>query len=348
MTFTFRPAKDKNEPRRLLLGFAGKSGCGKTASALRLATGMAAVQGGRIRGIDTENGRMLEYRDYFDFDHATFDPPFNPARYAEAIRAADGDDVAAIIVDSASHEHDGPGGVLEMHEDALQRMAGDDRQKRERMNMRAWITPKRERTHLLQGTLIRTRAHVIVCFRAKDKIKMARKDGKSVPVEAGCLPICGGEWEYEFTARGVMDPERPGVIDWSAPWSRINGLDDRLLRCFPQDGQITEDTGRALAEWAAGGAAKPAEPGQAHPGTGGTPAQTPTAPDGRKIGDDEYAELLKASWAEAYKGTAALQAWWKGLPARDQRALRDWKDNLKTKAAEVDEAQPKKAEGSLV
>ena len=108
----FLPAK--REAISLLVGLAGGTGSGKTNSALRLATGLAG--GERFGVIDTENGRASHYADAFAFDSARLDPPFTPARYLEAIRAADAAGYPVIVVDSASHEHAGDGGLLDMLE----------------------------------------------------------------------------------------------------------------------------------------------------------------------------------------------------------------------------------------
>jgi hypothetical protein len=50
--------------------------------------------------------------------------PFSPARYSEAIAAADKAGYPVIVVDSFSHEWAGDGGVLDMQEAELDRMAG--------------------------------------------------------------------------------------------------------------------------------------------------------------------------------------------------------------------------------
>jgi len=61
---------------------------------------------------------------------------------AEAILAADAAKYPCIVVDSMTHEWAGEGGVLEMQEAELERMAGNDWEKRERVKMASWIKPK--------------------------------------------------------------------------------------------------------------------------------------------------------------------------------------------------------------
>lgn len=108
MSFAVVPArKGKNS---ILLGLAGPAKSGKTLSALRVAKGL----GGKIVLIDTENKRALHYADKFDFHHIDFQPPYTPVRYIEAINAAIAAKANVVIVDSASHEWEGEGGILEM------------------------------------------------------------------------------------------------------------------------------------------------------------------------------------------------------------------------------------------
>src|SRR5262245_23362492 len=115
--FSFRPAR--REGVSLLLGLAGSSGSGKSFSAMRLATGMAGDAPFAV--IDTEAGRAKHYADRFKFDHGDLTPPFTPARYLDAINAADAAKYPVIVVDSATHCHAGEGGILDMQEAEFQR-----------------------------------------------------------------------------------------------------------------------------------------------------------------------------------------------------------------------------------
>ena len=108
--FAFSKAVRQQAP--LLIGLVGPSGVGKTFSALRLARGIQRVTGGRVKGIDTEHKRMSHYSDDFDFDCMDFRGPFGSLDYLAAIQEA-AKTPGPIIVDSLSHEHDGPGGYLD-------------------------------------------------------------------------------------------------------------------------------------------------------------------------------------------------------------------------------------------
>lgn len=268
----------------IIAGFAGPSGSGKTYSALRVATGLA---GGRpIAFIDTERGRALHYADEFDFLHAELDAPFSPERYAEAIEEALALDPAVIVVDSFSHEHAGEGGVLDMQESELQRMAGDDWKRREAMRFSSWIKPKAAHKTLVNHTLLRLPCHLIVCLRAEEKVDIIddpEKPGKKKVVpkrtlagHVGWIPICGKDLPYELTLSLVVTPDAPGV-------PRPIKLPAQFKSLVPHDRPLDESVGKALAAWARG-TTSGAEPGptaalaaEGAGGSGNEPA--PSAPD---------------------------------------------------------------------
>jgi AAA domain len=248
VSFQFKPAI--RESVGLILGLAGSSGAGKTFSALKLATGMAG--GKPFALIDTEAGRARHYADQFKFDHGDLAPPFRPQRYAEAIFAADGADYPVIVVDSMSHEWAGEDGILDWHEQELQRMAGDDWQKREACKMAAWIKPKMDHKKMVQR-LLQIRAHLILCFRAEEKVDMVRGDDgkmKIVPKVSrtgldGWLPITEKALPYELTASFLLTADAPGV-------PKPIKLQEQHRGFFPLDKPISEQSGRDLAAWAKG------------------------------------------------------------------------------------------------
>ena len=244
MTFTFRPAARENVS--LLIGLAGSSGSGKTYTAMRLASGISA--GKPFAVIDTEAGRAKHYADQFTFDHGDLKPPFSPSAYAEAIAAADATHYPVIVVDSASHEHAGEGGILDMQEAEYQRLGGTDKVK-----MTSWIRPKGEHRKMVQR-LLQVRAHLILCFRAEEKIEMVRTpQGTEVRRKItatgldGWVPICEKTLPYELTASFLLMASKPGV---PLPIK----LQEQHRALFPLDQAITEESGKRLADWARGGA----------------------------------------------------------------------------------------------
>ncbi len=247
MSFEFRPAI--REEVGLLIGLIGPSGSGKTFSAMRLATGIVG-EGNKFAVIDTESRRALHYADQFSFDHGELHPPFRPDAYAEAIREADKAGYKAIVVDSASHEWSGEGGILDWQEDELTRMAGDDWKKREACKMAAWIKPKMGHKQMVQR-LLQVKANLILCFRAEEKVKMEKNPstGKTEIIPIGWQPICSKEMPYELTVSFLLSPEKPGV---GIPLK----LQEQHKALFPAGQLINEVSGKGVAEWAKGGAKK--------------------------------------------------------------------------------------------
>jgi energy-coupling factor transporter ATP-binding protein EcfA2 len=246
MSFTIKPAKPINN--RIIVSIAGPQASGKTTSALRLATGIVKATGGKICFIDTENKRALQYASAFVFNHLELDPPFSPKRYEEAIEFAEkqgygeGD---VIIIDSMSHEHEGPGGVLEIHAEYMKEKKYD-----QRFNMLGWNHAKKDRKRLISYTLSRTPCHVILCFRAKQGLKEVTVNGKTQYVNTGLERIGADEYSYEMNIALILPQGSMGKPDWSEKASRINefGGEMPLTKLLRETEQITEETGRAIAE----------------------------------------------------------------------------------------------------
>lgn len=251
--FVFKNAVREAVP--LLLGLIGQSGSGKTYSAFRIATGIVG-NGNRFAVIDTESRRALHYADKFAFDHCEIGPPFTPQKYADAIRAADQAGYKAIVVDSVSHEWAGEGGVIEWHDAELDRMVANAMKKnpnsseyqlREAMSMAAWVKPKTAHKQMVQR-LLQVHSHLILCFRAEDKVKMEKDDkGKTQIVPIGIQPVCSKEMPYELMASFLMSADRPG-------YPHPLKLQEQHKAMFPPNALLDEKSGGLIAEWARGGA----------------------------------------------------------------------------------------------
>jgi hypothetical protein len=250
MTFTFRQAIREATP--LLIGVVGPSGSGKTLSSLRLASGIQKIRGGNIAAIDTEARRMLHYADHFKFLHMEFTPPFGSERYAEALKAAAEEAKGGVvIVDSMSHEHEGPGGYLDYHEQEVKRLVEKGGFRSEMAaQIPAWNRPA-QRRRLLINTILQINCAFVFCFRAKEKL--AIKKGED-PKPLGWQAIAGDEFVYEMTARCLLPPGAVGVPDWSDDAFKLGvpKLPKSLRHAFEQDKQLDEATGEKLARWASG------------------------------------------------------------------------------------------------
>lgn len=262
--FEDKPAVREATP--LLVGLIGPSGTGKTFSALRIATGIQRVSGGEIFVIDTESRRSLHYADKFRFRHLPFGEPFGSLDYLAAIEHCVAKGAKVIVVDSMSHEHEGPGGLLEQHEAEVQRLSGGDWAKAERVKMLAWAKPKAARRRLI-NSLLQINANFVFCFRAKEKLKIKRGEE---PTPLGFMPIAGEEFVYELTAKCLLLPGANGTPTWTS-----ENIGERLMMKLPEQfkaifakpRQIDEQIGVELATWARGEAAAsvPTTPASTHP-----------------------------------------------------------------------------------
>jgi hypothetical protein len=304
--FEAKPAVRERVP--LLIGLMGASGSGKTFSALRLATGIQTVTGGDIFGIDTEARRALHYADMFKFRHVQFDPPHGSLDYLAAIEQSYAAGGRIVVVDSMSHEHSGVGGMIEFQERELDRLAGDDPAKRERMKMLAWQRPKAARRRLIDR-MLQINANFIFCFRAKETVKPVKIAGKVEIVPQGFMPIAGDEFLFEQTVNILLLPKSGGVPTWESEnvgEKLMMKLPQQFTGLFAEPKPLDEATGRALAEWASGGVARD-QPLQES-------ARGPGRPDSVDV------EKLDGELAEAAKyGTAALLVKWETFSKAERK-----------------------------
>lgn len=257
---TFREARPVNTFVKIAL--AGPQNSGKTVSALRIAAGLC----GKTCVIDTENKRSLKYAGSFKFDHLSVDPPFSAENYEAAILAAVKAGYQNIIVDSMSHEHEGPGGMLDQVSTYLDKKTADienetQREKqKDKLKFSAFIAPKAARTRLIQFGIQRVPANIILCFRAKEKIAMIKekwenastgKSGeKTVPTSIGLQPIGGEEFYFEMDVLIMLTEGGNGKPDWTQTAARINEFPaGRMTEYLKGVQQLNEDVGAKLKEF---------------------------------------------------------------------------------------------------
>ena len=286
MSFTHRPAKRENTP--LIIGLAGPTKSGKTYSAHRLAVGLA--NGGHVAMINAEGAKGHQYADEFTYTAIDITQPYRPERYTEALRYTLAIDPkpAVIIIDSGSHMHDGPGGILEYHEDELTRLAGTDQAKRQRSTYSAWIKPKAAENEFIYE-MLGADAHIILCLRAKEKIKVVT--GKP-PIDLGWQPIVGERVAFETIFTLVLPPHSKGVPDLGV--SEMRKPFDAMI---PVGEQLSEKTGELLAAWSAG--STPA-------GSGVPPTPTPE-PQATEYATEPQRRLMFARAKECGVGTDELK-----------------------------------------
>lgn len=262
--FIAKQAERRDTP--CLFGIAGPPGGGKTMSALLLATGIKQDRGGDIVLIDTDGDRSLAYAPRpgekadgvhtFDFKHVSFPPPYKPTDFLAAIRQQLPSKPACIIVDSMSEEHEAEGGVLDWHETELQRMAGDDWQKRDRMTNAAWIKPKADRRAMINGLIQIKTVPLILAFRAREKTKPLKDDrGKMIPTNIGWSPIAPPEIVHMMTVFCLLPVRADGVPMWkgSTVYEDFSiKLPDQFRGVLKEGERLNSAMGVRISRWARG------------------------------------------------------------------------------------------------
>jgi hypothetical protein len=227
-----------------------ESGCGKTYSALLLARGLAGPSG-KIVVADSESRRASLYADVIPGGFETFDlgEPFTPMRYVEAIDEIESSGAAVGVIDSGSHEWEGPGGVLDMAVE-IEKRSG-------KTGLHCWREPKFEHAKFVQR-LLRIKIPIIVCLRAKYKSRQTKENGKTVIVkDETTSPIQAEDFIFEATCHFEILPNHSMILTKCSHPS--------LRDCFPADKTtpITIEHGQKLAAWCAAAGkpmvAKPAD-----------------------------------------------------------------------------------------
>nr|DAH75457.1 MAG TPA: AAA domain protein [Caudoviricetes sp.] len=289
----------------LLIAIAGASGSGKTYSALKMATGLA--QGEPIYGIDTEAKRMLHYANDFNFKHLDMRPPFTPEAFMAAIQTAERAGAKVIIVDSMSDEYEGVGGLQEMHDDEVARLARKPFDNLEgweidKYNAPGWKVPKTRHKTRLISPLRQVRCYVIFCMRAEEKIKFVKvrdeRTGKEKTAieQAGWTPVAEKRFMYDMTMSFTVTPEHPGVPLIKDGQAVYGKLQQQHLAFFPEGKRVSEDAGRQLRAWARGETLAERSPPAKAKDAGSTPSHTGPA--------SAQFSLLLTSYHDALAGEA--------------------------------------------
>ena len=177
--------KAERQQIKLRIGISGASGFGKTYSALKMAHGMTNDYS-KIGIIDTENGSANLYSHLGPYSVLNLTEPYTPERYIEAIRTSENASVEVIIIDSISHEWNGAGGCLEIHN----QLGG---------RFQDWA----KLTHRHQAfidTILKSKCHVITTTRRKVDYSLDMgSNGKTKVVKHGTKEIQREGFEFERT-----------------------------------------------------------------------------------------------------------------------------------------------------
>lgn len=231
MSFEINDASRKAAPVSVYM--EGESGSGKTYSALLLARGLAGP-GEKIGLIDTEGNRSLIYADdpaIGGFRHMNFEAPYSPDRIIEAMKAAIKDGWKAIILDSASLEHDGEGGLLDMAENEADALTAKNPNNRA-VTQQKWTRPKLAHKRFLNFAT-GLPAHVIMCFR-----QTLTTDFNAKPPVTIKTAVAEKNTKFSLEMHCEIDGNH------NARWTRIP---KPYLPFITNNAPITVEMGRALA-----------------------------------------------------------------------------------------------------
>jgi hypothetical protein len=226
---------------RLVVALAGISGGGKTFTALQLAYGLANGNAKKVGLLDTENRRGSLYADSIKnkagevqrFLIGDLRAPFSPQRYIDAILEFQAAGVEVLVIDTASHEWNGLGGVLSIVNGYEKSITG-------------WKNASPEHKRFM-NTMLQCDMHIIACIRATNKTDW--KDPKN-PKALGIMPVQQEEFMFETTVSMMM---------WDGGKSRdVMKCPAELVPIFGKNGEtstgyLTAKHGLALRKWVDGG-----------------------------------------------------------------------------------------------
>jgi hypothetical protein len=287
MSYTIRKAS--RAEAKPLIGIYAQSNAGKTFSALLLARGFVGAAG-RILMIETEGGRgeaygdPAEYPEIGGYDVIPMRSNFSPRSFGEAITTAEEAKPDALLIDSASLEWAGTGGVLDMAAKASEGGA---------KGVLVWQRPKIDhQTHFMQRVLSTPIPLVILCLRAKYPMEQRPdRNGKMEWARSTVLePQQSDDILFELFAHGWI-----GQDHLFHPTKMTNRS---LAEVFPEGQAISVDTGKHLSAWAA--MRKPAE-------TAKPQAEPPIGEWGGHAGPEQWGDaatmrIAKAATIEALDG----------------------------------------------
>jgi len=203
-----------------------------------------------------------------------------------------------------SHEHEGPGGVLEEHDREAERLAEKWKTSLDKASMGAWQAPKAKRQRLI-NTILQLPVNFVLTFRAKEKMKIVTGQN---PEPLGWQHIGGDEYLYECTISGLLYPQADGVPSWkpSVKGERsVIKLPKYFRHLFESQPQLSEDIGEQLARWAAGAAIAPPVDFAAAYAAASTKAAYDELETKRRVAWSTATTEQKAAWRTASEAAIA-------------------------------------------
>ena len=276
---------------RPLIGLYSESGCGKSLSSLYLARGIAGPNG-KIVMVDSESGRGSLYADVVPGGYEVIEiaQPFSPKTYIEAIDVVEQSGAAIGIIDSASHEWEGIGGVLDQ--------AAEIEAKSGKPGLHIWRMPKLEHAKFMLR-MLQSSIPWIVCLRAKYKSRQTKNaQGKTEIVkDEATSPIQADDFIFEMTAHAeILQNHTIILTKCSHP---------ELKKCFPEDKKepLSIVHGERIAQWCN-------NPSGSKPATATAPSKGSDGDEVKKLAQELW-DLLKPVRGTAKNWNQINQVLWK-------------------------------------
>ena len=227
--------KAKRHQVKLRIGISGASGFGKSYSALLLAFGITN-DWSKVAIIDTENNSASLYSHLGDYNVLSLVEPYNHERYIQAIEACESAGMEVIIIDSISHEWNGKGGCLEIHE----QLGG-------RFQDWSKVSPRHQS---FIDKILQSKCHVITSVRRKTDYSMdSDMSGKTKVIKHGTKEETRTGFEYELTVNFELindnhlakaSKDRTGLF-MNKPEFVINAATGKKLMRWCNEGISLED-----------------------------------------------------------------------------------------------------------
>jgi hypothetical protein len=152
--------------------------------------------------------------------------PEVPEKYMQAIKTCEDANMDVIIIDSASHEWEGAGGILDMHS----KMVGN--------SFTNWSKLTGRHNAFVQA-MLQSKAHIITTIRSKQDYVLNEKNGKMVPEKVGLKGVQRDGLDFEFTI----------VLDIDIKHNAVASKDRTGLFMDKPEFIIIEETGKIIKDW---------------------------------------------------------------------------------------------------
>lgn len=221
--------KASRKKSKIRLGLSAQAGGGKTMSAILIAFGLVE-DWSKIGVIDSENGSADLYSHLGEYNVLSLSAPFTPEKYTAAIKECEDAGCEVIIIDSITHEWDGPGGCLSI----MDSLGG---------SYQNWakVTPRHQK---FIDSILQSKAHIITTVRRKQDYEMTKDSNGKVKVEkVGLKEVTREGFEYELTTNLEIDQQHNATASKDR-----TGLFAGKPPFIP-----SIETGKMIAEWCESG-----------------------------------------------------------------------------------------------